>query len=320
MINPLISVIVPVYRVEEYLHRCIESILSQTYSNLEIILIDDGSPDSCGDICDYYEQKDSRIVVYHKKNGGLSDARNYGVKRANGEYISFIDSDDFVSQDYYEYLFGLIAKYDADISVCRMIETTSNKAEYTVNDERHGEKVFSGREACAHLFDNLYITLVTACGKLYSADIVRKYPFPIGKKYEDEATTCKYFYDSKKVIVGDRSLYAYYCNPESITHSQDANAYLQKIWALKHKAQFFSQCNDRQLEKRAWKFLLYYMITDSRDNQNRCDNMISTFIDGKKNLSYLTIFAIRIYSFSHDFIWLFLDLKKEVRKIVKKNK
>ena len=110
--KPLISVIVPVYKVEQYLERCIRSIISQTYQNLEIILVDDGSPDKCGEICEAFAQNDSRIRVYHKENGGLSDARHFGAERACGEYITFIDSDDNVEEDYIETLYKKLKKYD----------------------------------------------------------------------------------------------------------------------------------------------------------------------------------------------------------------
>ena len=112
----LISIIVPVYNVESYLERCVNSIINQTYHNLEIILVDDGSPDGSGDLCDKLAKNDDRITVYHKKNGGLSDARNYGVQNANGEYITFIDSDDFVAKDYIEHLYSMIQEFNADIA------------------------------------------------------------------------------------------------------------------------------------------------------------------------------------------------------------
>lgn len=116
--KPLISVILPIYNVAQFLPRCIESVCSQTYDNLEIILVDDGSPDDCGDICDKYAEKDNRIVVVHKQNGGLSDARNKGAEIANGEYITFIDSDDYVTDTYVEYLYSLIEKYHTRMSLC----------------------------------------------------------------------------------------------------------------------------------------------------------------------------------------------------------
>lgn len=112
----LVSVVVPVYKVEEYLRECIDSIISQTYTHLEIILVDDGSPDTCGKICEEYALNDSRITVYHKDNGGLSDARNYGMARSHGEFITFVDSDDIIMPNFVETLMNLIHEHDADIA------------------------------------------------------------------------------------------------------------------------------------------------------------------------------------------------------------
>lgn len=120
--NPLISVIVPIYNVEKYLARCVDSIVNQTYKNLEIILVDDGSPDRCPKMCDDYAEKDSRIKVVHKKNGGLSDARNAGMAVATGEYISFIDSDDYVSDDFFECLLDVMNKENSDIAECSVVK------------------------------------------------------------------------------------------------------------------------------------------------------------------------------------------------------
>ena len=120
--NELVSVIVPVYKVEKYLRECIDSIISQTYRNLEIILVDDGSPDNCGQICEEYAKRDSRITVYHKENGGLSDARNYGIARSHGEFLTFVDSDDVIKVNFVETLLGLIHKYDADIATSSYVQ------------------------------------------------------------------------------------------------------------------------------------------------------------------------------------------------------
>ena len=119
----LVSVIIPVYNVEKFLDRCVRSVLAQTYNNLEIILVDDGSPDRSGEMCDSLAKEDSRIVVFHKQNGGVSDARNYGTTHAKGEYITFVDSDDYVAPNYVEYLMSLITKYDADTSCCCLSRT-----------------------------------------------------------------------------------------------------------------------------------------------------------------------------------------------------
>jgi len=117
MKNPLITIIIPVYKVEQYLEKCLDSVINQDYPYLEIILVDDGSPDSSGKICDEYAKNDKRIVVIHKLNGGLSDARNVAINAALGEYITFVDSDDFIEEDYISTLLNLVQKYDADIAV-----------------------------------------------------------------------------------------------------------------------------------------------------------------------------------------------------------
>ena len=113
----LISIVLPIYNVENYIEKCMESVLNQTYKNIEIILVDDGSPDNCPIICDQYVKEDNRVKVVHKENGGLSDARNAGIKVANGDYITFIDSDDYVDKDYVEFLYNTIEETDADIAI-----------------------------------------------------------------------------------------------------------------------------------------------------------------------------------------------------------
>ena len=127
MEKPLISIIIPVYKVEKYLEKCIKSVLDQTYKNLQIILVDDGSPDNCGNICDNYAKIDNRIEVIHKANGGLSEARNVGLKVARGEYIGFVDSDDYVSNEMFENLYNTLISNDVDVSICNFYTVINNK-------------------------------------------------------------------------------------------------------------------------------------------------------------------------------------------------
>ena len=298
MTSECISIVIPVYRVEKYLARCVDSVIGQTYRNLEIILVDDGSPDLCGAICDSLAQKDSRIHVYHKENGGLSDARNFGTERASGSYITFLDSDDYIAPDYIEYLYNLVRKYDADISCCCMVKTETDHAEYGINPDIPEEQVLSGRDASFGLVGDLYMVLVTACGKLYRSEIVRKYPFPVGKKHEDEATTCKFYYESERVAVGNRCLYAYYQNPESITHSKGNSLNQDAIWALSHRAQFFEDHHEYMLADRAWRRLFAHYVQDSETHEGRCDTFLRTFKQGKM-LSKRTSFEADLYNFSH---------------------
>ena len=247
----LVSLIIPVYKVEAYLERCVRSVLAQTYQNLEIILVDDGSPDRCGEICDRFAQEDPRVRVYHKANGGLSDARNCGVEHAHGAFISFIDSDDYVAPNYVEYLFDLLMKYRADISCCCMVKTTENTPPaYGASLSIPYDQLLTGKEACRALLGNLYDVLVTVWGKLYKREIVQKYPFPIGRRYEDEAIVCKYYYTADRVAVGNQCLYAYYQNPGSFMHAKKHCFNEDYIWALRHRAEFLENKMSRNLQRR----------------------------------------------------------------------
>lgn len=305
--NELVSVVVPVYKVEPYLERCIRSIIGQTYDNLEIILVDDGSPDRCGAICDRFAQDDPRIKVYHKTNGGLSDARNYGVGRANGKYLAFVDADDYISPHYIEYLFELLVKYDADISCCCLEVTTADTSAFGTNAAIPKEQLFTGKEACRELFGSFYDILVTAWGKLYKSDIVKHYPFPVGRKHEDEAVTCKYYFAANQVAIGNRCLYAYYQNPNSIMHNRPTSINMDAIWALGHRAKFFEGQGEMLLAKRSWDRLFYYCIYDSLENKGRCDQILWGLSQGKK-LSRRARFELVIYNISPKFFANYLKI------------
>lgn len=299
--DELISVIIPIYNVELYLERCIQSVLMQTYHNLEIILVDDGSTDLCGNICENLAKKDSRITVYHKKNGGLSDARNYGVERSHGIFITFIDADDYIAPDYVEYLFTLLVQFHADISCCCMTRTTENTVSYDINREIPKIQLLKGKVACRELMGSLYGVLVTACGKLYKSEIVKKHPFPVGRKHEDEATTCKYYYEANKVVIGNHCLYIYYQNPNSIMHSMQKNINDDSIWAQKHRAEFFEECNEKNLAQVAWDKLFYYCLYDSINNGGRCNYLLWNLAK-KKKLSWRTQFELILFTISP---WIF---------------
>ncbi|MGE9974483.1 glycosyltransferase family 2 protein [Coprococcus catus] len=299
--NELISIIIPIYKVEPYLERCIHSVMMQTYHNLEIILVDDGSPDRCGEICECFAQKDSRIRVYHKMNGGLSDARNYGVEQSHGTYIAFIDADDYIAPDYIEYLFGLLIQYDADISCCCMIKTIENAVTYGTNSTIPREQLLTGKEACRELFGSLYDVLITAWGKLYKSEIVKKSPFPVGRKHEDEATICKYYYASKKVVVGNKCLYAYFQNLNGIMHTIGDSINMDLIWAQKHRAEYFEEQNEKILAQAAWDKLFYYCLYDSINHQGRCNHFLRN-IAKRKKLSKRTQFELNLFNMSP---WVF---------------
>lgn len=213
----MISIIVPVYKVEEYLDNCVRSILTQTYSDLELILVDDGSPDNCPKICDDYATNDDRIVVLHKQNGGLSDARNAGLKIAKGSFVTFIDSDDYVANDYLETMMAMQQKYDVDIVVAG-IETFLEGENPRINNNDNKEYVYSGIEALENmLYQNNLDS--SACAMLLPIEIAKKYPFPFRKYHEDEFTTYKYYVSVEKVAVTTKPLYYYLQRKGSIMHT-----------------------------------------------------------------------------------------------------
>ena len=239
MEKPLISIIVPIYRVEAYLSRCIASILNQSYRNLEIILVAAGSPDSCPKICNEYAEKDARIRVVHKKNGGLSDARNAGIDIANGKYISFIDSDDYIHPEMISTLFDLLKSNDADISVCNFTPFTEsvsplNKAP-TID-------TLSGKDAAKRLYQSQYATqTVVAWDKLYKRSLFDHLRFKVGKFNEDEFFSYRALYLANKVVFTSQELYFYFIRTtgisKAITDPRSLNSLDAKIEAI----QFYKQ-------------------------------------------------------------------------------
>ena len=202
----LISVIIPIYKVEPYLRRCLDSVVGQTYKNLEIICVDDGSPDGCGAICEEYAAKDERIRVIHKENGGQSSARNAGLDIAQGEYISFIDSDDFVASDMVEYLYRLLKAHDADISVCLHDIVRGEKRWKSYNFRE--DIVIGPKECLQRLLYNDGVD-TSAWAKLYKKDIFADICFPEGKLSEDSGTTYRTFLASKRIVLGHEAKYFY---------------------------------------------------------------------------------------------------------------
>ena len=280
--DQLISVIIPVFGVEKYLDRCIASVCNQTYRNLEIILVDDGSKDSSGNICDKWAKEDSRILVFHKSNGGLSSARNYGVAYAKGDYISFIDADDYIKENYIEYLYGLISKYSCDISICCYVKTADENVQFGEDENLHEKVLMSGRRACFYLLTEGYRYLITAWGKLYKKHLVLTYLFPEGRIHEDEATTYKYYYNAKKVVVGNQQCYAYRYNPSSITHLLSSGKNHDAIKCLSERAIYFSNHGEYKLEQLSWEMLFNYLISESIEKKDLYYNDIKDIFMGKK--------------------------------------
>ncbi len=212
---PLISVIVPVYKVEKYLDKCVSSIVEQTYTNLEIILVDDGSPDNCPAMCDAWAEKDSRIRVIHKENGGLSDARNVGMAVATGEYIAFVDSDDWVDPPMYQCLYDAITTTCSDIASCG--------ARRVWLDGRPAQDVRAVNKAYVFEQENAMEALITAQGliqtvwnKLYKKNVIEGILFPVGLIHEDEFWSWRVIAQAKRVVTLKETYYNYLQRDNSI--------------------------------------------------------------------------------------------------------
>lgn len=212
--NETISVIVPIYNVEAYLERCIESIVNQTYRDLEIILVDDGSPDNCGVICDEWEKRDSRIKVMHKKNGGLSDARNKGMKIATGDYITYVDSDDWIDLSMYENMMNVLIKEKSDIVACGFRKVTEIET-YEIDKSDPSFLHFSNKDALKALITEEGLQQVV-WNKIYRRSLVENIFFEKGKYNEDEFWSYQIIGRANKVTIIKNVYYNYFQREHSI--------------------------------------------------------------------------------------------------------
>ncbi len=228
-LQELISIVVPVYNVEKYLNRCLKSICNQTYTNLEILLIDDGSTDSCPMLCDNWANRDSRITVIHQKNGGLSSARNTGITAAHGKYIGFVDSDDCIAIDMYEKLYQAIQASKANIAICGFKKVYDNGTpDKNLIPSPLVDKTFSRHEIISKLdmSTDEYAYYVVAWNKLYQKDLFQTIRFPVGKIHEDEFTAHLFFDRCKKITTISEDLYYYVIREDSImTRKFSVSAY-----------------------------------------------------------------------------------------------
>lgn len=226
-----ISVIVPVYNVEKYIKRCVESILNQTFKDYELILIDDGSTDQSGKICDQFVTKYTNVRCYHKRNGGLSDARNYGIEKSKSEYITFIDSDDYVSSQYLECLYKACVSTNSKISVClsKNVYSLNNDENCFFNlDDKGKIEVYSGNELIEYALKGEKGSL-SAWGKLYDTSFFENKRFPVGCLYEDMKVIYEIFLQCDIISFVNSPLYFYFQRPDSIVHSKMSDAHLYGI-------------------------------------------------------------------------------------------
>lgn len=248
---PSISVIVPVYKVESYIHRCIDSILNQTYQNFELILVDDGSPDNCGAICDEYANNDNRIHVIHQENAGLSVARNVGIdwafSNSDSDWITFIDSDDWVHPRYLELLLKVVWASGSQIGMCGYIPKMENDVECTSAIDGTWEWVTTDE---AYIWDRKWFAVdAHAWARIYHKSLLRTVRFPAGKYWEDLYTTYKIMYQFNRIPVLHDPLYYFYFNENSITRRAWSKHRLDRITAYEENLQFFRKQKNCTMER-----------------------------------------------------------------------
>ncbi len=256
---PLISVIVPVYMVEKYLDKCVESIVNQTYGNLEIILVDDGSPDQCGAVCDRWARKDRRIKVVHKQNGGLSDARNKGIECSRGEYLCFVDSDDYIEPRMVEELWKALVRTGDSMAVCNFVYeyeglTEKRRKKKTADYQIKEEKRLSCLSLMKLMNGGKYSFGAVAWNKLYKRGLFEHIRYPAGKIHEDEFVFHQLVYLSGKVSCIPYVGYHYLQHRESIM--AEGENYRDALEAGMDRCMFFMEKNERELAVESEKRLL----------------------------------------------------------------
>lgn len=303
----LVSVIVPIYNVEDYLPKCIDSIICQTYKNIEIILVDDGSPDSCGQICENYKKTDSRIKVIHKENGGLSDARNAGICRAKGSYYVFIDSDDYIHERMIETLVEGVVSTGADIAVCSF----KNVKEDEIIDIHSGINTGSYKlisediDRLSYFYGDKYTEFTVAWNKIYPASFFKEIKYPKGKIHEDEFTTYKLLELAKKIAYIDVPLYYYVSRSSSIMGEEFSLKRLHRLDAISERMDHYLSLGKYDwYEKNLFLYRIFYVRYYKAVQKQKMDidilkeyfktykksvlkNILKTNISIKKKLGYI---------------------------------
>lgn len=289
--NDLISIIVPIYNTSLYLNRCLDAIINQSYKNLEVILVDDGSVDNSSLICMEYVRKDSRVKYFKKKNGGAASARNFGIKKATGKYIGFVDSDDVIHVDMFLTLYNNIIHNNADLSICEVVRfidypsfTTDNKVE-----------VYSKNEALKILLEDKKICSYSV-NKLCKLELIKDIKYPIGKLQEDVGTVYKFITRSNKIVYSYSKLYGYFTRSDSVTNTLNT----------KFIYDYFEM-----VEKR-YNDLLDLGITDYL-KLNKANVILGSFIDLSLNRRLLSDKIFKNYM--DDKLIELRKLKKEIKKI-----
>ena len=321
---PEISIIVPVYNVEKYLDRCIKSILNQTFKDFELILIDDGSTDKSGVICDNYKKIDDRIVVIHKKNGGLSSVRNKGLDVAKGEYIAFVDGDDYVNKEMYNILLNEAKNNSSDIVICKfkkVYESMNNNIEEV--DSKMKVFNYSNINALNQLYSNEGLDYIVAWNKIYRRNIFKNERYIEGRIHEDEFIIHRLLYKANKVTFISKELYYYLQRSNSIMNSKFNVKRLDAVYALEERFKFFKTLNLNKLKSNAQYWYIKYFF----DFYYRCKESDDNYKDELKNLKRNFVFNIpdminnNKFSIKEKLAWIIFAFNdRYYEKIILRNK
>ena len=254
--NGLVSIIVPVYNVEKYVERCIKSVIMQSYKNIEIILVNDGSTDGSGAICDLYKEKDNRIKVIHKENGGLSDARNCGIRNSEGKYLAFIDSDDYIHSDYIKRMMEEAVEGGSDIVLCsyRKVYLDGSYADcgaFSLSTD--------GKDVQNYLYNEKYNPEIfdVAWNKLYKKELFSEIWYPVGRIHEDCGTTYRILYRAEKIMVIPDILYYYVIRDGSLKQTLNVKEKMDWCQNEKERLEFYSKHGMKYLSERSMKSYYY---------------------------------------------------------------
>lgn len=254
---PLLSVIVPVYNVEKYLNKCIESIVNQTYKNLEIILVDDGSPDNCHLICDDWAQRDGRIKVIHKKNAGVSSARNAGLDEARGSFIGFVDGDDIIYEDFYETLLAEAIKNDADISACAFSYLNDSYGKYKESEcYIKSKKLYDSQELLNEYFDSCKGEWVSFCNKIIKASLFDGLRFPKGRVFEDWTLAPMIYFAAERICFDPECRYGYVIHEGSAVRTRTIETFADCVSADCDHFRFFNSRGISEYNERIRRFVI----------------------------------------------------------------
>ena len=297
--NNLVSVIVPVYKVEKYLEKCVDSIINQTYKNLEIILVDDGSPDNCPKMCDLYAKEDKRVKVIHKQNGGLSDARNAGLDIMTGNFVCFVDSDDWVEKNYVEEMLNIQQKTNADVVACGINLVNEETGEISIFKCSKENVIYEDNKILRKYFKKNEIISGVAWNKLYKKYIFEHLRYPKGRIYEDNAIILQILHKCKKLVVIKDRLYNYLKRRNSIMLTGMTEQKLKSmILNNEERTQFLIQINEKSiLCKEIVLYLKHYCwIYRELKDENLKNILKQDFkIKWNKYKKYLSLFDLNTY-------------------------